>query len=196
LKVNDLKLTATQSQLVVVDIQTKLVAAMPADATHRVIKNAQILLQAAQSLEISAIISEQYPQGLGATVPALAAFVPPNNIISKTVFSCCGEPKFNQHLQSDKPQIVLVGMEAHICLLQTALDLNNTDLKHADLTVLKKQIFVVEDAIISRDPANKANAIARMRDAGCVITNTESVLFEWLGNAEHPAFKALSKLIR
>lgn len=187
----DLKLTATQSQLVVVDIQTKLVAAMQADVMQLVIKNVQILLHAAQTLEISAIISEQYPQGLGATEPTLAGFVPPNKIISKTAFSCCGEPKFNQQLQRDKPQIVLVGMEAHICLLQTALDLTNSN-----NTVLKKQVFVVEDAIISRDPANKANAIARMREAGCVITNTESVLFEWLGNAEHPAFKALSKLIR
>ena len=178
----------------VVDIQTKLVAAMQPDAMQIVIKNVQILLQTAQTLSIPAVATEQYPQGLGATVPALAVFVPANKVISKTAFSCCGEPKFNQQLQRDKPQIVLVGMEAHICLLQTALDLT-------DLTVLKeqisaKQVFVVEDAIISRDPANKANAIARMREAGCIITNTESVLFEWLGNAEHPAFKALSNLIR
>ncbi len=190
----DLKLIATQSQLVVVDIQTKLVPVMPAAAMQAVIKNAQILLQAAQTLAIPAIASEQYPQGLGNTEPALTAFLPANKIISKTTFSCCGEEKFNQQLQHDKPHIVLMGMEAHICLLQTALDLT-------DLTVLKgqisaKQVFIVEDAMISRDSANKANAIARMRDAGCVITNTESVLFEWLGDAQHPAFKTLSKLIR
>ena len=77
-------------------------------------------------------------------------------------------------------------MEAHICIVQTALD----------LVAAGKQVFVVEDAVISRNPANKANALARMRDAGCVITNTESVVFEWLGAAEGEVFKAVSKLIR
>lgn len=77
-------------------------------------------------------------------------------------------------------------MEAHICVLQTALDLLQAN----------KQVFMVEDAIISRSSINKANAIARLRDAGCVITNTESVVFEWLGNANHEAFRAISKLIR
>jgi nicotinamidase-related amidase len=77
-------------------------------------------------------------------------------------------------------------MEAHICILQTALD----------LVAAGKQVFVVEDAVISRNPANKANALARMRDAGCVITNTESVVFEWLGAAEGEVFKTVSKLIR
>ena len=77
-------------------------------------------------------------------------------------------------------------MEAHICILQTALQLSE----------IGHQVFVVEDAIISRDPANKANAIARLRQAGCIVTNTESVLFEWVGKAEGDTFKAISKLIR
>ena len=77
-------------------------------------------------------------------------------------------------------------MEAHICVLQTALDLIEAG----------KTVFVAEDAILSRTPANKANAIARLQQAGAIITNTESVVFEWLGNANHEAFKALSKLIR
>ena len=90
-----------------------------------------------------------------------------------------------RQLTSDRPQIILAGMEAHICVLQTALSLVQT-----------KQVFIVEDAIISRNPANKANAIARLREAGCIITNTESVVFEWLGKAEGDTFKAISKLIR
>ena len=77
-------------------------------------------------------------------------------------------------------------MESHICVLQTALDLIKAN----------KQVFVVEDAVISRSASNKANAIGRMRDAGCIITNTESVVFEWLGNAQHPAFKVISQLVR
>jgi len=96
------------------------------------------------------------------------------------------EPKFSRQLTRDHAQVALAGMEAHICVLQTALD----------LIAIGKQVFVVEDAIISRSPTNKANAIARMRSAGCIITNTESLVFEWLGVAQGDAFKAISKLIR
>jgi nicotinamidase-related amidase len=84
-------------------------------------------------------------------------------------------------------------MEAHICVLQTALDL--AALSASSENKFPKQVFVAEDAVISRNPANKANALARMREAGCVISNTESIVFEWLGTAEGDAFKAISKLI-
>ena len=104
----------------------------------------------------------------------------------KTTFSCCAEPTFCRQLTSDRPQIILAGMEAHICILQTALQLKEQG----------HQVFVVEDAIISRDSANKANAIARLREAGITITSTESVVFEWLGKAEGDAFKQISRLIR
>jgi nicotinamidase-related amidase len=80
----------------------------------------------------------------------------------------------------------LAGLEAHICILQTALGLVNSG----------KQVFIAEDAVISRNPANKANALARLREAGCIISNTESIVFEWLGKAEGDAFKAISKLVR
>jgi nicotinamidase-related amidase len=174
------------SQLVLIDMQAKLASVMPADALQGVVKNCSILAQTAKLLVIPAIVTEQYPQGLGESLPEIKQHLADSKFITKTAFSACGEPKFNQQLHRDKPQIVLAGMEAHICVLQTVLD----------LTKANKQVFVVEDAIISRNPANKANAIARMRDAGCVISNTESVVFEWLGNANHDAFKAVSKLIR
>ena len=96
------------------------------------------------------------------------------------------EARFSRQLTADRPQMVLAGMEAHICVLQTALDMLRAG----------KQVFVVEDAVISRNAANKANAIARLRDAGCIITNTESVVFEWLGVASGEHFKAISQLIR
>ena len=177
---------AHASQLVLVDLQTKLAVAMERDAMHAVIKNTAVLLQAAQLLAVSVLFTEQYPKGLGHTVPELLTHLNTNTAIEKTAFSCMGEPKFTAKLNRDKPQIILVGMEAHICLLQTALDLLATN----------HPVFVVEDAIISRNPANKTNAIARMREAGCMITNTESVCFEWLGKAEGDAFKAISQLIR
>jgi nicotinamidase-related amidase len=174
------------SQLVIIDIQEKLASAMPADAMQQVTKNCGILAQAAALLHVPTVFTEQYPQGLGATLPEIEQYFSNTRAIAKTAFSACGEPKFNQQLQRENSHIILAGMEAHICVLQTALDLIEAG----------KTVFVVEDAILSRTPANKVNAIARLRDAGCVITNTESVLFEWLGNANHDAFKTLSKLIR
>ncbi len=183
---SDLVANFTISQLLIVDMQIKLGAAMPAETMKKAAKNCGILAQAAQLLNIPLLATEQYPQGLGETMPEISQHFGNAKIIAKTAFSACKEPKFNQHLHRDKSQIVLAGMEAHICVLQTAIDLKKQG----------KQVFVVEDAIISRDSNNKANAINRLRNVGCTITNTESVLFEWIGDANHEAFKALSKLIK
>ena len=171
------------SQLVVIDVQEKLAGAMPADALQALVKNCGILLQAASLLEIPVLHTEQYPRGLGHTLPALAV---PGTAIEKTTFSCCAEPKFCRQLTGDRPQVILAGMEAHICVLQTALALQ------AD----GRQVFVVEDAVLSRNAGNKANALSRLRHAGVVVTNTESVVFEWLGKAEGEAFKQISRLVR
>lgn len=180
------KANLAQSQLVIVDMQVKLSAAMPAEAIQSVVKNCGILAQAANLLAMPIIATEQYPQGLGETLPEIKLHLANTKAIAKTAFSACGEPKFVQQLQRENAHIMLVGMESHICVLQTALDLLQAN----------KIVFVVEDAILSRNPINKANAIARLRAAGCIITNTESVVFEWLGNANHDTFKAISKLIR
>lgn len=180
------KLQLTSCQLVVVDMQTRLSTAMPPDDLQQVCKQTAALLQGAKLLAIPTIITEQYPTGLGETLPMLKAHASEAVYVEKTAFSACGEPRFNQKLHRDGAQIILTGMEAHICVLQTALD----------LTALGKQVFVVEDAILSRNPNNNTNAVARMREAGCIITNTESVLFECLGHAKHEAFKAISALIR
>jgi len=184
--VTGLVVNSATSQLVIIDMQVKLASAMPLDAMQSVIKNCRILVQASNLLAVPTTATEQYPQGLGETLPEIKQFLSNNKPITKTAFSACDAPNFNQQLHRDKPQIMLAGMEAHICVLQTASALLQTG----------KQVFIVEDAIISRNSANKANALARMRDAGCVITNTESVVFEWLGDANHEAFKAISKLIR
>ncbi len=167
-------------------MQVKLAAAMPAQAMQTLTKNCAILAQAASLLNIPSVLTEQYPQGLGATLPEIKQHLPNTKAITKMAFSACGEPKFNQQLQRENIQIIIAGMEAHICVLQTALA----------LIAAGKNVFVVEDAIISRTPANKLNAINRLQQAGCIISNTESVLFEWLGNANHPAFKVISKLIK
>jgi len=181
-----LKLNAGLSQLVIVDTQTRLVTAMPQVELQAAIKNIGILAQVTKLLAISAIITEQYPQGLGHTLPELLVMLPNVKPVEKLTFSCVAEPIFSRQLTRDHSQIVLAGMEAHICVLQTALDLLSAG----------KQVFVAEDAVISRNPANKANALARIHEAGCIISNTESIVFEWLGTAEGDVFKAISNLIR
>ena len=181
-----LVVNSASSQLVLIDMQVKLASVMPAEALQSVVKNTAILVQAAQLLQVPILVTEQYPQGLGETLPEIKQFLPTNKPIAKTAFSACSEPKFNQLLHRDNSQIVLAGMEAHVCVLQTALALLQDS----------KTVFVVEDAILSRSPANKTNALARLRDAGCVITNTESVVFEFVSNANHEAFKVISKLIK
>lgn len=175
-----------RSQLVFVDIQTKLAPAMHADDMTAVTKNCLILSQAAKLLSVPMLLTEQYPKALGNTIPELTEQLAGVQAIEKLEFACTVVPKFNSQLTQGRSQVLLAGIEAHICILQTAFGLLQKS----------KQVFVIEDAIASRNPANKLNAIARMREAGCVITNTESVVFEWLGKAGSDEFKAISKLIR
>lgn len=177
---------ASIGQLVIVDMQIKLSTAMLADAMQVAAENCGILAQAANLLDVPILITEQYPQGLGETLPEISQHLGNTKPIAKMTFSACGESKFNQQLHRDKSQILLAGMETHICVLQTALD----------LLAQGKQVFIIEGAVISRNPEHQSNALRRLEKAGCVITNTESVLFEWLENANHEAFKALSKLIK
>ncbi len=170
---------ASDSSLVVVDIQERLAAAMP--SRDAVLRAAGILLDAASRLGIPVLVSEQYPKGLGPTVAELAGRLPEGAVrIEKTSFSACGA------LPVARPQVVLAGMEAHVCVLQTALE----------LAAAGREVFVVADAVCSRTEANRSNALARMQAAGIVVTNTESVLFEWLRDAAHEQFRAISKLIR
>ena len=174
-----------QSQLVIVDMQTKLSSVMP-DHIAGVIKNCAILLQSAALLEIPTIFTEQYPKGLGPTLSELSPYAAGKKAVEKTAFSCCRDPAFNRQLLGDHTQVILAGMESHICVLQTALD----------LIAQGKTVFVLEDAVISRNPENKRNALNRMREAGVIISNTESLVFEWLGVAEGDAFKKISQLVR
>ena len=177
---------ANLSQLVIIDMQSKLATAMPPEVMQAVIKNCIMLATAANLLEVPVLMTEQYAKGLGHSVPELLAVLPKVQAVDKLHFSCMGEVKFSRQLTRDRSQMVLAGMEAHICVLQTALDMLATG----------KQVLVAEDAIISRNLAHKENAIARMREAGCIISNTESIMFEWLGKAEGDVFKAISQLIR
>lgn len=180
--------TATTNALwMLVDVQTRLCPAMPAAQMAMVIQNIQRLIQAAQLLNIPLWVTEQYPEKLGETLPELQALLPEYTPrCGKLAFSAWHEPALQESSVSVAPQVVIFGLEAHICVLQTALD----------ALAAGKQVFVVADAIISRNETNRLNAIARLQAAGCIITNTESLLFEPLQGAAHPQFKAISALIR
>jgi isochorismate hydrolase len=180
-------IASTDAVWMLVDVQTRLCTAMPEVHMATVIQNIQRLIQGAQLLNIPLWVTEQYPEKLGETLPVLQALLPDyTQRYSKLAFSAWHEAALQESSVSVAPQVVLFGLEAHICVLQTALDALSAG----------KQVFIVEDAVISRSEANKLNALNRLRAAGCIITNTESVLFEPLRGATHPQFKAISALIR
>lgn len=150
------------------------------------VKYTGILLQAAGALNVPIAVTEQYPKGLGKTVGILQRHISSTNKYEKTCFSCTDVGSFMTFLHaSHRRQVVLTGMEAHICVLQTALA----------LLAQGFQVFVVEDAVCSRTQQNKDNAMRRLQQAGVIITNAEAVLFECLADAKHPEFRTLSKLI-
>ena len=180
--------SAADSLLVVIDIQPRLAEAMPEEERESMIGNTAMLLQAASELDIPMILTEQYPQGLGTTTPELLGFLPQNTSpLPKTGFSCfCAEGFKSVLADSRCSQVIVTGQETHVCVLQTAFDFLHQGY----------QVFVVEDAVCSRNPEHKIYALERMRQAGAVVTCGESVLFEWLRDASHPKFKSLAQLIR
>ncbi|MES9991970.1 MAG: hydrolase [Candidatus Thiodiazotropha sp.] len=180
---------ATRSQLLIVNTQERLTKAMPKPDLDQMVKNIIRLSQAASQLDVPIILSEHYGKGLGNTLPEIAQHLPPHTKAKdKLTFSCCTAPGFEEELaeNGDRKQIVIVGLEAHICVLQTASGLQQWGY----------QVFVVEDAVSSRNPLHRKNAIKRMLHSGVQITNSESVAFEWMADANHPKFKAVSQLFR
>ena len=179
---------ADNSCLVVIDIQTRLTSAMPIKVLARLKRNINVLLQGAETLSIPVLTTEQYPKGLGPTEPEIVELLPDDTSkFEKTCFSCTGAEKFLDKLkETGRKQVILVGIEAHVCVLQTAIQ----------LIAEGYQVFVVADGICSRQRDNYEASLNRMSQAGVTICNTESVLFEWLRDAKHEHFKKLSRLLR
>ncbi len=173
-------LSAKNAMLVVIDFQAKLMPAIHDGET--VLLNAGRLAEAARLLDVPAVLTEQYPRGLGPTVPALAEVARP---VTKMSFDACAEPAFLEAVVGDR-ELVICGCEAHVCVGQTVLTL----LEH------RRRVVVVADAIGSRAPQSREIALQRMASHGAEIVTTEMVLFEWLRSAEHPQFRTVSKLIR
>ena len=179
---------ANSSCLLVIDIQTRLTAAIPLKVLARLKRNINILLQSANMLSIPVLATEQYPKGLGPTEPEIVKLLPDNTLkFEKTCFSCTGAENFLQQLkETGRKQIILVGIEAHVCVLQTAIQ----------LIAEGYQVFVAADGVCSRHRENYEASLKRMSRANVVICNAESILFEWLRDAKHEHFKELSSLIQ
>lgn len=171
--------------LVIVDVQGRLAQLMYDKQV--LFKNIQILIKASKILDIPVIWCQQCPNALGPTVPEIAQFLTDNEPIDKSVFSCCGTEQFNIKLNELKrQQVLLCGIETHVCIYQTAVDL------------LRKgfSVDVITDAVSSRTLENKQIAINRMTAEGINISCTEMALFELLRTAEHTQFKEIARLIK
>lgn len=170
---------------VVVDVQERLFPFIHAyeqlEAT--IVK----FVEGLQVLDVPTIVTQQYTKGLGPTIPAVAEALGEHQVYEKMTFSCCGDPAFMEALKATgKFTILLVGIECHICVLQTALDLLENGFKPV----------LVADGTSSRKPADKEIAMERMREEGIIITTYESILFELCRVAGTDQFKAISRLVK
>ena len=172
--------------LVVIDIQQKLAPAMDPAAGARVLKAARTLLELARLRKWRVVATEQYPQGLGPTLPELVAELGGEAPLAKTCFSACGAEGFRDRLGADTRSAVVIGMEAHVCVLETALDLMAAGVR----------VFVPWDAVASRREEDRTTALEQLRAAGAVVTSSETLAFQALGKADTPEFKAISARVR
>jgi nicotinamidase-related amidase len=179
-------LNGEDSLLVVIDIQEKLVLA--SKYGNEVADNMAKVATAARLLDIPTIVTEQYPKGLGETVPTIKTTLAPNtNIIEKSAFSAMLEPEFAQKIKaSGKKQIVIGGIETHICVLQTA----------AALIEEGFDVYVIKDACASRNKKEYKTGLELLKQYGAKITCVEIALFEWLRTSKNPKFKEVQSLIK
>ena len=178
-------LDADRSVLIVIDVQERLAPAM--HDLPQFLRNTEVLMRAAARLDVPMIVTEQYPKGLGRTVEAIAALAPPDAVIEKISFSAAGSDGFDGRLAGlgrDEP--VICGIEAHVCVLQTALRLQERGL----------QTRMVRDATTSRRLESAQAAYERSARSGIELVTTEMVVFEWMRQAGTPLFRELSALIK
>jgi nicotinamidase-related amidase len=176
---------AEQAALVVIDVQGRLAGLM-----HRkkhLVRHIRTMIRAARLLEIPIFWLEQYPKGLGATIDEIQALLSDNQPLEKLSFSGCGDIDLvNKISAAGRQQVIVSGIETHVCVYQTVLDLLAGEL----------QVAVNQDAVSSRKKSNKQLGLQRMHQAGALLTSTEMVLFEMMRTARHPQFKAISALLK
>ncbi len=174
-----------QAALVVIDVQGRLAHMM-----HRknfLFKQLKVMIKAAEILNIPVFWLEQYPKGLGETVEEIKSLLNQQKPYEKLTFSSCGQQQFMADIKaSSRQQLIVTGIETHVCVYQTVIELLQQQF----------QVAVNQEAVSSRTQANKKLGLARMQQAGALITSTEMVLFELMRTAKHPSFKQISKLLK
>lgn len=185
------RIEPTQAALLLVDLQEKLLPAMPEGDARRLLACAELLAEAARLFRIPTVVTEQHPRGLGPTVPSLRALlegVEPRALVAeKTVFNALGSVEVARALANRRPRTVVVaGVEAHVCVLQTVRELLERGF----------QVLLPFDAVASRDPRSRDVALGLMERLGAAVTTTESVVFDLLGDAKNEHFKALSARVK
>ncbi len=171
--------------LLIVDIQEKLAVVMK--EREKVVRNNLHLIELAKMIDMPVMVTEQYPKGLGLTVAEIRETLPAYRPIEKMTFDCCGQPTFLDELKGHrKNTVVLTGMETHICVLQTCIGLLKGGIN----------VHLVQDAVCSRTKENWKTGVEFMREAGAVVTSTETVLFQLLKVAGTEEFKRISKRIK
>lgn len=179
-------LDPAQSVLLVIDVQSRLVPAMPQAVYERMRATTSMLVEAATLMDIPVVTTEQYPKGIGHTVPELAAACA-NGVIEKTSFGCCGEPAFLSALQKfGRRQVIVTGMEAHVCVYQTVLGLLGEGY----------HVHLVRDAICSRRKEDFRAGVSNAARAGALVVTAEIALFQLLRDSRHERFRAISGLVK
>ena len=178
-------LTTEDTALVLIDIQEKLAPAM--HNKEALFNNLKKMVKGARLLGLPILWAEQNPAGLGPTVPEIAELLPDQRPLSKFSFSCCGSEEFMQDLKAvNRKNMLVAGIEAHVCVYQTV----------ADLIYRQFDVQVVADAVASRTPENKHIGLEKSKEAGAGITGTETVLFELLKEAKGDRFKEIINLVK
>jgi len=178
-------ISAADTALVLVDVQAKLVPAMHNKET--LLQNLKRLLRGLRVLGVPILWTEQNPAGLGPTLPEIANLLPDQKPIGKFSFSCCGSELFVDKLNAlNRKNLLIAGIEAHVCVYQTA----------ADLISLQCNVQIVADAVASRTPENKLIGLEKSKTVGASLTSTETVLFELLKDAKSEKFKEISKIVK
>jgi len=180
-----MKVRKENALIIAIDFQEAIMPAMA--GRENLERKAEILLKGANVLNVPIVVSQQYTKGLGNTIPSLAEAIGEFDYIDKTSFSCLGNQRFKELLlQKQARDVIVTGIEAHVCVLQTVLD----------LIEMEYRVFLAADCVSSRSDEDKAYALRRMEQAGAVITTVESILFELVGDATHPDRKAISALVK
>ena len=175
-----------RSQLILIDMQDKLAGAMPKEVINKIIQRCELIATLAKLEDIPTLVSEQYPKGLGKTLSSMMPFLTHSTFVEKTAFSCIAEPKFNSKLIETRDHIIIAGMEAHICVLQTSIDLLQKGLN----------ILIPRDAIGSRNKMDNDTAFLRLILSGAVASTTESLICELCKTSHRKEFREVSKILK